>query len=421
MSKSSLNPEAVCAPPDKRGGFDHDPLTAKDTIHIGLLTGGGDKDYALCLASALVANSVRVDFIGSDEVDGPALHGTPWVNFLNLRGDQRRDASRVQKMVRVLRYYARLLRYAATARPRLFHILWNNKFQFFDRTLLMLYYKLLGRRIALTAHNVNAGRRDLNDSALNRFTLGIQYRLADHIFVHTEKMKAELVQEFKAPPGKVAVIPYGLYNNLPNTGLTSAQARQKLGLASHHKVLLFFGNIAPYKGLDILVRAFGPLVSRDDNYRLIIAGPIKNSEEHWAEIQNAIARGRTGRHIIQKLGYVPDPEVEIYFKAADVLILPYTHIFQSGVLFLGFSFGLPAVVTDVGSLKEDVIENKTGFLCLPSNASDLADAIARYFSSELFASLNTNRPGIKAFAEEGHSWKRVGHLTRDVYSTLLNI
>jgi glycosyltransferase involved in cell wall biosynthesis len=75
----------------------------------------------------------------------------------------------------------------------------------------------------------------------------------------------------------------------------------------------------------------------------------------------------------------------------------------------------------VGSLKEDVIENKTGFLCLPSNASDLADAIARYFSSELFASLNTNRPGIKAFAEEGHSWKRVGHLTRDVYSTLLNI
>jgi glycosyltransferase involved in cell wall biosynthesis len=390
-----------------------------DAIHIALLTGGGDKDYALCLASALVANGVRVDFIGSDEVDGPELHGTPWVNFLNLRGDQSRNVGRVQKILRVLRYYTRLLRYAATARPRVFHILWNNKFQLFDRTLLMLYYRLLGRRIAFTAHNVNAGKRDMNDSASNRFTLRVQYRLADHIFVHTEKMKSELVEEFAIAPAKVAVIPYGLYNNLPSTKLTSAQAREKLGFASHHKVVLFFGNIAPYKGLDFLVRAFAQLVAQDTSYRLVIAGPIKNSEVHWERIQSAIAQDGTGPFILQKIGYVPDPEVEIYFKAADAFILPYTHIFQSGVLFLGFSFGLPAIVTDVGSLREDVIENKTGFLCRPGDAADLAAAIKRYFSSRLFANLELNRSGIKAIAEEGHSWAKVGRLTRNVYSQVL--
>ena len=93
-------------------------------------------------------------------------------------------------------YYAKLIRYAATAKPRIFHILWNNKFEFFDRTLLMLYYRLLGKRIVLTLHNVNAGRRDSKDTRLNRLTLRIQYRLADHIFVHTEKMKLELIEEF---------------------------------------------------------------------------------------------------------------------------------------------------------------------------------------------------------------------------------
>ncbi len=93
-------------------------------------------------------------------------------------------------------YYAKLIRYAATAKPRIFHILWNNKFELFDRTLLMLYYKLLGKKIVFTVHNVNAGRRDSKDTRLNRLTLRIQYRLADHIFVHTEKMKRELIEEF---------------------------------------------------------------------------------------------------------------------------------------------------------------------------------------------------------------------------------
>ena len=130
-----------------------------------------------------------LDLIGSDELDCPEFRGKPGVNFLNLRGNQRPDASFVRKVSRVSMYYAKLIRYAATAKPRIFHILWNNKFELFDRTLLMLYYRLLGKRIVLTAHNVNAGRRDSNDTRLNRLTLRIQYRLADHIFVHTEKMK----------------------------------------------------------------------------------------------------------------------------------------------------------------------------------------------------------------------------------------
>ena len=93
-----------------------------------------------------MSKGAALDLIGSDDLDCPQFHGKPGVNFLNLRGSQRSDASVVRKVFRVSMYYARLIRYAATAKPRIFHILWNNKFELFDRTLLMLYYRLLGKR-----------------------------------------------------------------------------------------------------------------------------------------------------------------------------------------------------------------------------------------------------------------------------------
>ena len=166
----------------------------RGAIHVGLLTGGSDKTYAYGLTDALVAQGVRVDFIGSDELDSPHLHQCDLINFLNLRGDQDNEAGMAKKVVRVITYYARLVRYAAVARPRIFHILWNNKFELIDRTILMAFYKLLGKKIAFTAHNVNAGKRDSNDGWTNRFSLAFQYRIADHIFVHTHLMKDELIE-----------------------------------------------------------------------------------------------------------------------------------------------------------------------------------------------------------------------------------
>ncbi len=86
--------------------------------------------------------------------------------------------------------------------------------------------------------------------------------------------------------------------------------------------------------------------------------------------------------------YVPDEETELYFKAADVFVLPYRHIYQSGVLFLGYSFGLPVIAADVGALKDEIVEGKTGFVFKPEDPIDLAATIERYFASDLFANLS---------------------------------
>jgi D-inositol-3-phosphate glycosyltransferase len=411
-----------------RGGCEIPVSAQRSTLNaqcsaprIVLLTGGGDKPYALGMAAALTSVGIHVDFVGSDDLSVPELLANPRLNFLNLRGDQREDASAKAKVLRVLKYYARLIGYAAKAKPKLFHILWNNKFQLFDCTLLMLYYKLLSKRVVFTAHNVNAGKRDQNDSWLNRISLKVQYSLCDHVFVHTNGMKQELISDFRIPEGKVSVIPFGINNTVPSTSLSSAEAKRQLGTSEGDKALLFFGNIAPYKGLEYLISAFAELLNKDRSYQLIIVGKPKGSEGYWKQIHQVIARSGIRDRVIERIEYIPDEETELFFKAADVLILPYTRVFQSGVLFLGYSFGLPAIASDVGTLKEEIIEGQTGFVFKPRDSSDLARKIHNYFNSELFRNLESRRAEIKAYANERYSWTKVARIVTNVYSKVLTV
>ncbi len=394
-------------------------ITNAPAFRVAILTGGGDKHYSVGLALALVSDRIQIDFIGSDHLASPLLESEARVNFLNLRGNQRENAGAIEKISRVLAYYVRLIRYTATSEAAVFHILWNNRFEAIDRTVLTLYYKLCGKRVVLTAHNVNAGKRDLNDTWWNRFTLRVQYDLVDHIFVHTAKSRDELQCDFGIPSMKISVVPYGINNTVPNTAISTADARRKLGLLDGNRTLLFFGQIAPYKGLHDLISACIELTRRWPDLRLIIAGKPKWSGDYWKEVQKAISDSEMERFIVWRIGFVPDDEIEIYFKAADALVLPYTDIFQSGVLFLGYSFGLPVIVADVGSLKDEIVLGKTGFVCRPFDASDLAKTIDEYFASDLFRDLENRRADIREYAKERYSWSKLASITTSVYAHLL--
>ena len=373
------------------------------------------------MASALAGQGFSVDFIGSDKLDTPELRGISLVRFLNLRGNQNEDAPFRSKVLRILAYYLRLAKYVLRSKPLVFHILWNNKFEHFDRTLLMLYYRLFRKRIVLTAHNVNTRKRDGRDSWLNRFSLGVQYRLCDQILVHTPSMKIELVTDFGIPASRVSVIPFGINNTCPVTELGRSEARERIGLGPSEKVLLFFGQIAPYKGLEYLISAFSEIARRDPDYRLLIIGKVKKGHEaYWTEIQKRIATGEIRRQIIGRIEHIPDEEVEWYFKAADVAVIPYVAIFQSGVPFLSYAFGLPVIVTDVGSLRDDVIDGETGFFCRAKDSAGLARTIAHYFASDLYQNLEARRAHIRKVANERHSWTRVGEILDGVYRRVLH-
>ena len=149
--------------------------------------------------------------------------------------------------------------YAARTDSKLFHLQWPYKFVFFDRTALNIFYKALGKRLVFTAHNVDGDARDGTSSPIKRFSLRFLYQIVDHIIVHTERMKNELVTGFDLPAAKISIIPHGIMSAVPETTLSRMDARRLLNLDSHQQVLLFFGLIAPYKGLETLIEALAHL------------------------------------------------------------------------------------------------------------------------------------------------------------------
>jgi glycosyltransferase involved in cell wall biosynthesis len=390
-------------------------------VETAVLTGCQDRHYAFGLAMALASKGVTVDVIGSDEIDSPELHTLLNLRFLNFRSDRSKNPNFMQKLWRIFLYYVNLVRYAAHSGPKILHILWNYKVELFDRTILMLYFKSLGKKVALTAHNVNQARRDSRDSWLNRITLKIQYRLCDHIFVHTQKMKDELCHEYGVGRNAVSVIRYPVNNAFPDTELTAHGAKRLLGLSNNQRVMLFFGRVVPYKGIEYLLEAVRLLMTdRQADYRLIIAGePKKGSEEYLKDIQGFVDRNFFPGQVVLRMQFIPDHEIELYLKGADVLVLPYMEIFQSGVLFLAYTFGLPVVATDVGSFRQEVVEGLTGFLCKPGDPVELARALRTYFRSDLYKNLPVHRQELQAHAKRNHSWDAAAEITCNAYAQML--
>jgi glycosyltransferase involved in cell wall biosynthesis len=396
------------------------PHSPAPGLRVAVLTGGVDRPYALGLTMALIKANIGVDVIGNDFIDSPEMHTTPNLTFFNLWPRTHVRSSQVAKIWKTLRHYVSLLCYTAQAKPKVFHILWNSKVQLFDRTLLMLYYKAFGKKIALTAHNVNQARRDGKDSHLNRLTLRIQYHLTDHVFVHTRKMKQQLVEEFGVAERRVSVIRHPINDAFPDTDLTVPQAKRRLGIRDEDKTLLCLGRIKPYKGIEHLLAAFKELSARDSSYRLLVAGEVqRGNEQYLNDLRQSVAPELDKGQILFHSHFIPDSEMEIYLKAADVLILPYNEIFQSGVLFLGYSFGLPVIATDVGSFREEIVAGKTGYICKPSDPSDLAATIDTYFRSDLYRNAGTHRQRIREYARVHHSWDAVADVTRAAYAQLL--
>jgi glycosyltransferase involved in cell wall biosynthesis len=233
-------------------------------------------------------------------------------------------------------------------------------------------------------------------------------------------MKNELIDDFGVWERSVTVIRHPINNAFPDTDLTPAEAKRRLGVRETEKTILFFGKIKPYKGVEHLLTAFHQITAKDANYRLIIAGEVqKGNEKYLAELRRTIPHELDAKRIILKTQFIPDEEAEVYLKAADVLALPYNEIFQSGVLFLSYSFGLPVVATDVGSFREEIVEGRTGYVCRPADPDDLASALQTYFASDLYLNLPTRRQEIKDYANIHHSWDAVAELTRNAYADVL--
>lgn len=195
--------------------------------------------------------------------------------------------------------------------------------------------------------------------------------LASRYVVHSTVDRELISAQYGIAPGRIAVIPHGLYDQY--SVMESREAKMRIGIGDKH-CILFFGLLRPYKGVTYLIEAFeslpGDVRSRA---HLFIVG------EAWEDHASVMrARQSTYREQITIVDhYVSDDEISMYFSAADVLVIPYTRASQSGVAHIGMAFGLPIVASRVGGLVESLGMYQGTWLVEPGNPEELAIALEK--------------------------------------------
>ena len=154
------------------------------------------------------------------------------------------------------------------------------------------------------------------------------------------------------------------------------QERKALGFSNKDKVILFFGYVRKYKGLDVLLRSFPDVLKDFPEAKLLIVGEFYDDPQLYLSLINELGLNDAVKMINQ---FVPNEEVGRYYSACDVVVLPYRTGTQSGILNVAYGFERPVIVTDVGGLAESVEEGVTGFIVKPESPEDIRRGIRKFF------------------------------------------
>ena len=348
--------------------------------------------YDLGLLNALNKKGVQV-FLFSNFTDKNFLHITQFNYFLNERSNV------VRMTLNYISSYFKAIIKCKNAEVswiilHVFHTTLKDSFPFF-------LLKLFRFKIIAIIHDVSSLTK-----AENNFLRKEMYRLSTVLIVHNEASKKSIELKLsKKEKKKLRIISHGNFSEFifPDTKDYS----ESFQINPDYKYLLFFGQIKRVKGLDILLKAV-PLLS--DKYKIIIAG--RPQKDDFSYYENIIQELGISDRIIKIIRFITDEERDFLFKNCHALILPYRKIFQSGVLLLSMSYGLPVIASDLEANREIIINNKNGILFEDGNYTDLASKIEILFSDNLIEKIKTNT---FSTAQNRYSWSTIS----DEYQKIL--
>src|SRR5215212_1670625 len=297
---------------------------------------GGMDYYDFGLCKGLSKTGTKVTLYTCDETRrGDVIPCETQLPYRRIYGDD----SAWLRGVRYLRGSVQALLSAKLGRAQIAH------FHFFHVGPLELFNvmlaKLLGLRVVVTAHDVQPFVERLSVP----WMLKMAYRLSDKVIAQSKVSEEELRRVLRVPEAKVTVIPHGNY--LPFIGKVPAraEARARFGLAKEIQVILFFGHIKKVKGLDILLAAMPRLIQEHPDTMLLVAGKVWKDD--FQRYQSQVEALGISDSCTFHTRFIPDSEVAYYYAAADVIVLPYRRIYQSGVLLMAMSYAKAVVVSDI--------------------------------------------------------------------------
>lgn len=236
-------------------------------------------------------------------------------------------------------------------------------------TILRKVKKNHHTKVICIADNILPHEKRPGDKIFTRYFI----KPVDGFITMSEKVLSDLKQFTNR---EALFIPHPLYDNFGEK-ISKAKARKKLHISIDDRVILFFGFIRKYKGLDILLEAFKILKSatKIPNLKLLIAGEFYDDEKNYETLLNHAA---IKNDLILHTQFISNSEVKYYLCAADCVIQPYRSATQSGVTPLAYHFEIPMIVTNVGGLPSLVPDKKAGLIAEP-NAESIANKIEEYF------------------------------------------
>ncbi len=257
-------------------------------------------------------------------------------------------------------------------------------------------------RVLTICDNVIPHEKKPGDTTITKYF----FRYVDCFILLSKSVQEDLLK--LKPKSKNKFLPHPVYSNFGQP-VDKLEAKRFLKLPENEKLILFFGFIRDYKGLDVLLQAMS-LMKDDKRIKLIVAGEYYSNSGKYADI-------------IDKLGlkdqlylftdFIPTSEVKYYFSACDVVILPYRDATQSGIVQIAMNFHKPVIATNVGGLAEVISNNSTGFIVEKENRQKLADAIRKFYNEEKEVQFVTN---IKKETEK-YSWN---NFVEGIYDLLKN-
>ncbi|MFN8531170.1 MAG: glycosyltransferase family 4 protein [Anaerolineae bacterium] len=352
-------------------------------------------DYNLC--RALKLNGVDAALVTSTYYELRDLpHNFPVYELLHLWDPRApRPLSRWRWMLRRAgrgiqypREWLRLILFLLRQRPDVVlfgEIRFNFEFYFF------WLLKRLGFKLAAVVHDVRTWNRSssgaLTDDSQEHLQAYLRiYRLFDALFVHDRSNTELFLSLYPVEKARVHEIQHATSDLTLEVvpTITADEARVKMNVPPGKKVALFFGALAKYKGVDVLVEAFAQTIARCPDAHLVIAG-FPTKEMNMDELRARAAELGIADAVSWYLDYVPNEWIKPLMEISTVVVLPYRLVGQSGVLQQAYAHGRPTIATRVGGLPDAIEDGESGLLVPPEDPAALAEAMVKVLNDPAFA------------------------------------
>jgi glycosyltransferase involved in cell wall biosynthesis len=390
---------------------------------INTLSDGGIAHYTQSLAKALFKNKIDVILITpmnyefEKNKNGFEIYNIMFrfafrlIRIFPLLSNEFGLSNILRRVLKIAEYPINIIEIIIKAKQKrinLIHIQSVNEIEL----LMIMALKVFGYKVIFTIHNVFPRHGELTN--FHKKIYKYMYSLCDHLIIHTESGKNQVVNLFKINKEKIIVIPHGNYNLfVPEKIITNADAKKELGFEKNTKTILFFGAIRSNKGLNKLLEALPIVVNSYNNVKCMIVG---EPFDDYINYKNQIDEYNLNNYIFEELGYIENTKVPLFFGAADIVVLPYLEVTGSGVLQIAYAFGKPVIASNLEGFVEVIEENKNGFLVDAEKTSDLADRIISLFDNEKLLKSMGNHS--KYLGKTKYSWESIARKTSHLYSNL---